>query len=258
MGLLDAVKKAQDGVEDLISMSIESKINKMFYQRERLEEKRAGLHASAIIATPADYCERAQVLSLFYEMSQGDDIPVWLMRVFAAGNNIHEKLQAMFAREKGLIVEVESRSFSEYWNLYFTPDLVVTKLWKNWKMVGEIKSVNTFQFKKMKSHASAKKQAMLYMHMKGIPHAFILCEDKNTQDIKVFMIEYDWKEVLPFLERLNEIERHRARMERGKKPPQRKEACSGPTSKCAQKCAMKDACWNVGIGRVKLEYDEAT
>ncbi len=190
MGFLEEIKRKAKGESEssneMQSMLIMQQFNKLFYMRENREEERAGLHASSITASDNDFCYREQMLSLLYKQNQGENFSVGLMRIFAAGNSIHEKWQKLFVLAK-IAIGIESRSFSEQWEVYLTPDAILELLGKQW--ICEIKSVNTYQFKKMKSHPKAEKQAQFYMHFMGIPRALILCEDKNTQEVKIFIIK---------------------------------------------------------------------
>lgn len=279
--ILDAIKKeakkqngykqqneCSDGHCSTSSMIIEQKLNKLMYEPPNPDEEsefirlvlnkngynkeRAGLHASAIISSEKEFCYREQVLSLFFKQAQGHNIPIGLKRIFEEGNAIHEKWQRLFIRGGIATKEDLDRSrFMKKYDLSFTPDGCPVKI-ANHDYVAEIKSVNTFQFKSMKSHPSGKKQLMLYMHLTGIHKGFVLCEDKNTQDIKVFAYGYNHEEVLPYVERLEGIQEFKRQFIEERKPPSRHPECKLCTSKRAEKCNMKDACFNVGMGRVKL------
>lgn len=231
------------------TMMLEQKLNKLFYtMRDNLEEKRAGLHASSIISSDESFCYRAQVLSLLFEQTQGHETPLASLKIFAAGNSIHEKWQNMFAKG-GICVKNEARSFSEKYELYFTPDSIVNI--NNELQIVEIKSMNTYSFKSAKSHPSGQKQCMLYMHLLGIEKGFVLAEDKNNQDFKIFPVIYDYKQVLPYIDRLNEIQEMKKEFLENKLMPARK--CKDLNDKHGNDCQMKDCCFNVGIGRKRLK-----
>lgn len=240
-------KPKEEYVPDIRSMMIEQQLNKLFFLRENREEVRAGLHASAVISSDSEFCYRQQVLSLLYKQNQGENHPVKLMRIFAAGNNIHEKWQKLF-EISGMAYAIEDRSFSDEYEIYFTPDAIVMIGGKKW--VCEIKSVNTYQFQKMKSHPSGRKQIQLYMHLKGLPRGFILCEDKNTQDIKIFIEEYDPDFVAKYLHRLLQVQKFKKSFLKTKTAPPR--VCTNKSCKKANGCNMRDACWNTGQGRQRL------
>lgn len=234
------------------SLLIKQKFNNMFlYMRDDrvLDEVRVGLHASAIIGPDSEFCYREQVLSLVYEMSQGKDLPVNALRIFSAGTSIHEKWQNMFkacsGNMKGFkLIKEEARSYSEKWNLYFTPDSIVEI--DGIKYIVEIKSMNTFSYKhaavSTNPHPHARHQIQLYMHLTGIHHGLILIEDKNTQEFEVFKIEYDYKEALPYLDRLVEINaQYKDLIEDNIQP---RGLCSKENCKRAENCNMRFACFH--------------
>jgi len=276
MGLNDDIRSeiskknkfAKPGTEIVTSsesLLIEQTLNKLFYMKPKIEEEaefvklvlskngydceRAGLHASAIIAGEKDFCYREQVLSLLYKMNGGKDIPIGLKRIFEEGNSIHEKWQRLFIRGGlGEAEDMDRSRFKKKYELSYTPDAILTI--GGHEYVGEIKSVNTFQFKNMHSHPSGKKQLMFYMWLTGIERGFVLCEDKNTQDIKVFTYHFSLELVEEFIARLEAIQVYKRRVvEEGKMV---KGICKSSTCQRAEKCNMRDACWNIGQGRIKL------
>lgn len=261
--LLDEIRGKATSSEGLV---VEQTLNKLFYAKHNIKEEarfvelvlskngynseRAGLHGSAIIVGENDFCYREQVLSLIYKMSQGENIPVGLKRIFEEGNAIHEKWQRLFIRGGlGIPEDMDRSRFNKRYELSYTPDAILN-IGKN-EYVCEIKSVNTFQFKHMKSHPSGAKQLQLYMHLTGIHKGFVLCEDKNSQDFKVFLYDYDAGSVETFVERLENIQIYKERFLEKKKMV--KKLCDKPTCKRAGKCNMVDACFNIGQGRIKLK-----
>lgn len=234
------------------SLTIKQKFNNMFlYMRDDrvLEEVRAGLHASAMIGPDSEFCYREQVLSLVYEMSQGKELPVNALRIFAAGTSIHEKWQNMFkacsGNMKGFrLIREEARSYSEKWNLFYTPDSIIEI--DGVKYIVEIKSMNTYSYKhaavSSNPHPHARHQIQLYMHLTGIHQGLILIEDKNTQEFEVFKINYNYKEALPFLDRLIEInEQYKSFINEGIQPMG---MCKKEDCKRAQGCNMRFACFH--------------
>jgi len=233
--------------DDLKGLLIKSRLDKLFYLRDEKDEERAGLHASAIIVSDNEFCYRAQVLSLLYKQNQGEQLPINLLRIFAAGTSIHEKWQHMFIKA-GIAEHIEARHYSEEYELYFTPDAVINL--DGTKYIVEIKSMNTFAYQKAKSHPSGQKQLQLYMHLLGISQGFVLAEDKNNQDWQPFMCEYDPEQVLPFLGRLNQVQEMKKAFVKSKEIPPRK--CKNSETSRAKSCNMRDACFNIGNKRVDL------
>lgn len=257
------LKKALLGKAD--NLVIEQKFNQLFFlpSNPKLESKlvnrlmkktekhvdRVGLHASAIIVSENQFCYRQQVLSLLYKQSQGDEVAPGLKRIFEEGNFIHEKWQRLFLR--GNLCEVNDLDRSRFHALYelsYTPDAII-KIGKD-EYVVEIKSMNTFQFTKVNDHPTAPKQLQFYMHLTGISKGIVLMEDKNTQNFKVTIHNYEYSEVEDFEERLINIQEMKEVFVEEKKPPKR--ICKDCNTKRAKDCNMRDACFNVGMGRVKL------
>lgn len=252
----------------LVGDHIKEKLNQLFYAPPNYKEEllmlkgqysqfreRVGLHASAITGAGKDFCYREQVLSLFFRQSQGQNIPINLKRIFEEGVAIGEKWQRLFIRgEIGKKEDMDISRFVDEYDLSYTPDGVIELDGK--KYVVEIKSMNTFGFQKAKSHPSGQKQLKLYMYFEGIEKGFVLVQDKNNQDFKVFL-ETDVNEsdehVADALMRLDQIQVLKNKFLKTKKPPERIPECTGPDSKRAMRCNMRDACWNVGQGRERLQ-----
>lgn len=262
MNLMDAIKRdaVQKGakIQSSEEEELEKKLNKLFYLEKDIDNEvkflrqvmtrgqetaeRKGLHASAIIVSDDKFCYRQQVLSLFYKQLQGEQVSVPLRRIFAEGDAIHEKWQRLFIRAGySKPEELDKTQFADDFDLSFTPDILCTIDGK--RMVGEIKSVNTFTFKKQKYHASGRKQLQLYMYLTGIHDGFVLCEDKNTQDIKVYLYKYDPTEIQPFITRLERTQQYKQRLAEKGKLVKRHEKCTGYTCKMAESCPMKDVCY---------------
>jgi len=245
-------------------LRIETAFDKLFYMRENLEEERAGLHCSHIIKGDSEFCYRAAVLSLLFKQNQGEHISAGLKRIFAAGDNIHEKWQDFFdksGKSEGMQIKGvgnEERAFSSIYETYYTPDSKIITLWDMYKYILEIKSMNTFAFKKAvaepnprKKHPKAFVQCQMYMHFEGIPFGIILLEDKNDQNYHVIFIQYDSEVVKPFIQRAQMVQTLKREFLSDGTLPQKK--CKGCNDKKAKKCVMRDACFQVGIGRIKFK-----
>jgi len=256
------------GTETLI---IEQALNKLFYATPNYPEElrmikmqkmqaqqqgdRYGLHCSAIITSDNEFCYREQVLSLFYKQAQGENISIGLKRIFQEGSMIGEKWQRLFV--SGGIGKKENMDISRFvtkYDLSYTPDARITLNGKDW--VVEIKSMNTFQFKKATSHSSGRKQLRMYMFMERIKHGFVLVEDKNDQNFKVFPEVYGETftkdDIMPYIERLEAIQVYKRQFVDEKKMAGRHKECTSASCKKALKCNMRNACWNTGEGRVRL------
>ena len=275
MGLIDDIKKEAQGNRTKIQSSdaaqLEKILNKAFYLPKNIKEEtkfvkmvmtrgaetqeRIGLHASALIVGEKDFCLRAQVLSLIYHQLQGEQINVDLMRIFEQGNAIHEKWQRLFIRAGySTANDLDVTQFNDEYKISFTPDIICSiPEFYDGKMIGEIKSVNTYQFQRMLRHPSAHKQAQWYMHLTGIKKGFVLNEDKNTQQFKLEIYDYDPKEVAIPVDRAEQIKYYYNRVFNEGKMVKRPKDAKSPTCKKCEKCAMRDACWNIGSGRIRLK-----
>lgn len=251
---------------DIASLAISQALNKLHFLQEAPElelemvrqqyaqkggnNERYGLHASAILASEKDFCYREQVLSLFFKQAQGENIPVGLKRIFTEGTFIGEKWQRLFLRGGlGKPEWMDISQFKKQYDLSFTPDAIVV-IGKT-KYVVEIKSQNTFAFKHAKSHPSGRKQLKLYMWLTGIHNGFVLVEDKNTQEFRVDVEEHVPLDIEPYAERLEQIQIYKRKFIDEKKPPKR--ICKKSTCKRAEGCNMRDACFNIGMGRKPLK-----
>lgn len=257
-----ALSAAQSGNKnELEAMMYKNKLNTMFVDVLNTEkhEERYGLHASAILASDNDFCYREQVLSLFFKMNQGENLPIKLLRIFAQGNAMHEKWYRMF-RALGYDVAIERTLFLPEYDLNFTIDALL-----NLKRSGDprdeliidVKSQSTFAFKKQKGHPHGENQINFYMwaltKYTGIPHkkGFVLVDSKDDQEIKPVPVHWDKDKCKPFVDRLKEIqELKKVFLEEHEAPPRK---CKNCDTKRAMQCNMRDACFNIGIGRVRLK-----
>lgn len=284
MGLIDNIKNAARGNNTIIQSSEEQKItnlfNKMFYLEKDIDEEtkfikqimtrglesqeRVGLHASSILANEKDYCIRAQVLSLIYKQSQGEEISPSLKRIFEEGNAIHEKWQRLFIRAGyAKAINLDYTQFDKEYMLSFTPDAIISipDVFNKEDIVVEIKSVNTFQFKKMVEHngkhPSAWKQVQFYMYKTNIKHGIVLCEDKNTQEFRIEYHPFDITKITEYLDRLEQIKYSYDKVYNEGKMIKRPESSNNnPNSKKCINCHMKDSCYNIGMGRIKLNNSD--
>ena len=269
MSLLKDIKKdaVRSGtkIQTSEAQEFEKKLNKLFYLEKNIEKEtqfvksvmtrgqetteRKGLHASAIIVSDNKFCYRQQVLSLFYKQLQGEQNPVGLMRIFEEGNAIHEKWQRLFIRGGyAEPLDCDYSRFAEEYDLSYTPDIIATI--DGEKYVGEIKSVNTYAYKKMTEHLSGKRQCMLYMYLTGIKKGFVLQEDKNTQDFRVTLYDLDIDLLKPYTKRLKMIQKYKQNLLENHKMAQRHKNCTGYNCKMAENCPMKDVCYGRSKGRL--------
>ena len=274
MGIITQIKKDATGNNTKIQSSDASKLekilNNLFYLEKNIEEEtkfvkqvmtrgadsqeRVGLHASALISGEKEFCLRQQVLSLIYKQLQGEQVSVGLMRIFEQGNAIHEKWQRLFIRGGfSKYDELDKTQFNEKYKISFTPDIICSiPDFYDGKMIGEIKSVNTYQFQNMSRHPSAWKQCQWYMYLTGIKKGFVLSEDKNTQDFKIEIYDFDHSIVDEFIDRAEQIKFYYNRVFKEGKMVKRPTDAKNPECKRCAQCALRNACWNINGGGVKI------
>lgn len=275
MGLINDIKKEATGNNTKIQSSeareLDVILNKLFYLPKNIEEEaafvkqvmtrglesqeRVGLHASALIKGDKDFCLRQQVLSLMYRQLQGEQLPVGLMKIFEEGNAIHEKWQRLFIRGGySKASDLDVTQFNKKYRISFTPDIIcrIPEFYDG-KMIGELKSVNTHQFRKMTRHPSAWKQLQWYMYLSGIHKGFVLSEDKNTQETKIEIYDYDVNVVSQFIDRAEEIKFRYKKAMKEHKMVKRPEDATSPDCKRCKQCALINACWKINGGGILIK-----
>lgn len=252
---LKTVLECEGGHE---AVAIKNRMERLFLE-DRDDQDRYGLHASAILDSEEHFCYRAQLLSLFFRQNQGKELPINVLKIFAQGNAMHEKWYKLF-RKAGIDVAIERTLFLPEYDLSFTIDALLSLFGKEY--ICDVKSQNSFQFGKMKGHPHGESQINFYMwaltKYTGVPHrdGFVLVDNKDTSDIKIVPVHWCKEKAAPYIERLKDIQDMKnAFLEEHEVPP-RCGSCTSCDCKRAKECGMRDACWNVGLGRRKLTPEE--
>ena len=252
----DLLELSSASKDEVWAMLVKNKLEHLFLE-DRAHENRYGLHASAILASDNEFCFREQVLSLFYEMNQGEQLPIKALKVFAQGNAMHEKWYKLFKRA-GIDVAIERSLFLKKYDLSFTIDALLNLF--NEEIICDVKSQNSFAFKKSKGHPSGEKQVNFYLwalsKYTGVPHrkGFVLVDSKDDQEIRIIPVKYNKEKVVPYVERLKAIQDMKKEFMESKELPKRK--CANCDTKRASQCNMRDACFNIGKGRIKLNVEK--
>lgn len=252
----DLLELSSASKDEVWAMLVKNKLEHLFLE-DRAHENRYGLHASAILASDNEFCFREQVLSLFYEMNQGEQLPIKALKVFAQGNAMHEKWYKLFKRA-GIDVAIERSLFLKKYDLSFTIDALLNLF--NEEIICDVKSQNSFAFKKSKGHPSGEKQVNFYLwalsKYTGVPHrkGFVLVDSKDDQEIRIVPVKYNKEKVVPYVERLKAIQDMKKEFMESKELPKRK--CANCDTKRASQCNMRDACFNIGKGRMKLNVEK--
>lgn len=140
------------------------------------------------------------------------------MRIFECGHSMHERFERWFG-EIGIQIATELILNED------SPDEAIASRCVPLNISGrtdslvviddelylvELKSANGNMFKyylnEPKEHHV--QQLQLYMYLTGVHKGFILYEDKNTQELKEFYIQYDHKLVEQLLEKIRMINYH--------------------------------------------------
>ena len=252
----DLLELSSASKDEVWAMLVKNKLEHLFLE-DRAYENRYGLHASAILASDNEFCFREQVLSLFYEMNQGEQLPIKALKVFAQGNAMHEKWYKLFKRA-GIDVAIERSLFLKKYDLSFTIDALLNLF--NEEIICDVKSQNSFAFKKSKGHPSGEKQVNFYLwalsKYTGVPHrkGFVLVDSKDDQEIRIVPVKYNKEKVIPYVERLKAIQDMIKEFVESKELPKRK--CANCDTKRASQWNMRDACFNIGKGRIKLNVEK--
>jgi CRISPR/Cas system-associated exonuclease Cas4 (RecB family) len=190
-------------------------------------------------------------------MNQGEQLPIKALKVFAQGNAMHEKWYKLFKRA-GIDVAIERSLFLKKYDLSFTIDALLNLF--NEEIICDVKSQNSFAFKKSKGHPSGEKQVNFYLwalsKYTGVHHrkGFVLVDSKDDQEIRIVPVKYNKEKVIPYVERLKAIQDMKKEFVESKELPKRK--CANCDTKRASQCNMRDACFNIGKGRIKLNVEK--
>jgi hypothetical protein len=232
---------------DTIAELLRIEFRSLFVEWGNSTPTRTGLHASAVLVDEQDWCLRRHTLSeLFPDAVQPIELSSWDWKqqaIFLNGWRLHEKWQALF-QQFARVVEVETSHFDEDRNLYFTPDVIFE--FGNQKYIVEIKGYKADYFAKLDESGAppeyAHAQANLYCHLLRIDKAIILVENKDTQDFKLWLVEYNPKLAMPPVKRIYDVKRAVALTRRNlEKLPER--ICQSRDDARARKCPMRDTCF---------------
>jgi len=220
--------------EDMVKM----KIDNLIVEASAKDNERTGVHASGVI-TDSGFCYRKEVMGVYFSKNK-IMYAARTLRVFLEGWYIHKKYQDLFVAS-GIADHVEQQhKKGGKLDLFFTPDAVIN-MFRN-KYVVEIKSMNTFQFAKLKSPPKAAVvQCIFYMHYLGLKKGIVLIEDKNTQDFKVFMVDYNYDLIEKYVKRMEKIIEFSEYFKKNNVLPKR--ICANKDNSYAKRCFVKDACF---------------
>ena len=213
-------------------------------------------HASNILAPDHSFCLRQLVLAAAYpEQCERPITKSWdtLQNArFKNGWILHQKYQELFLKYGKVVYyndnlttpELDYSHFDDTRLLWFSPDAILEV--EGEKMIVEIKGYKAESFDKMDENgpapADAHKQVNLYMHLLGLKHGLILVENKNTQELKVWCVEYDKEMVQPYLDRIYHFRTALHKAENDLGLPER--ICSSAKDRNAEKCLCCNVCFS--------------
>jgi hypothetical protein len=234
MGLKDNLKELNKSKSDPRIGLFMAEIDRWFVEQNKNRPFRPGMfHASSIINDK--FCLRESYWDL---MNPKEEKPISpnLLRIFAVGNDAHAKYQRMF-KDKKIALFIEQPFFSKFLQMTGTPDAIINFHGKRTGV--EIKTMNTNAFYHMdKPHPSAFKQAQMYMYLLGIPQFIIFCENKNDQNIKLFLIDFDLNVALKYVRRMRSLEKY---INEGKVPRAEECFCDRPSRR--KSCKYHSRCF---------------
>jgi len=166
------------------------------------------------------YCLRNIVMSILNLLPE-DVVEPRIQRIFDNGNSVHTRYlrgYLKFLDCRPLDVEVEKDGKMEWvecveqrfedkelW-LKGSPDAIIHNPEDGLDYIFELKSIKQEQFNKLNGPLIEHiYQAYVYMHMTGIPRALILYENKNTQEIKEFIVTRDEKLMIEVLNKIKSV-----------------------------------------------------
>jgi CRISPR-associated protein Cas4 len=124
-------------------------------------------------------------------------------RIFEHGDHTHMRIMGVLF-SLGLATAVEV-GIPESEVIHGRADAIVSV--KGEPYVVELKSVNSFKFRKGEADADHLKQLQLYMHFFKIKKGLLIYENKDNQELKEFLVEYNEdfaKKILESFEQLKE------------------------------------------------------
>lgn len=225
---------------------------------------RLTLHASSLIVSDREWCEREYVLAASHSAEEAQEVReaygAHLNAIFFNGWWIHRKWQDLFKRFGRVVMKDGRHSLdltyhhTEY-DLYHSPDAILEVAGTIYPI--EIKGINTEEYqaacelpleeaiKKSQTICKAQVQCTLYMHLLNLKQGAILAEDKNSQRFRVWFVEYDESLISVYLKRLASLNTATFLYQHENNLPKRNACCVSPEAARARKCPMRELCFRL-------------
>lgn len=171
------------------------------YVRREIRKKTPGRY----YPSEAGNCMR----KVFYSYKNPKAIGLELLKIFEAGNILHEFIVDVLESEKNPHIELlekESPFKLEVEDIIISgrvDDIVVVKI-DNQVYLIEVKSTGGLKYTN-DPHEAHIMQLQIYMHAKKIHKGLIIYLEKNTLQSKSFSVSYDEKKVEKTIKRLKEL-----------------------------------------------------
>lgn len=174
------------------------------YVKREIKEKTVGRY----YPSEAGNCLR----KVFYSYKNPKAVDTELLKVFEAGNILHEFIVDVLESEKNPqveLLETESPFTLEVDDMTISgrvDDIIIVKI-DNKIFLVEAKSTSTLKYTD-EPHEAHVMQLQLYMHAKDIHNGLIIYLEKNTLQSKTFPVSYDAKYADKTIKRLKDLHQH--------------------------------------------------
>jgi len=241
-------------VNTALEQMVQERFSRLFEEWNTAKGSREGIHVSSIIKSDGDFCLRQIVLMQHFKHQP---IPMHgrTLQIFAHGWAVHQKWQNLF-EIAGIAEEVETTHYHKETGASFTPDGIINIFKK--RFLVEIKSMNKESYDSMRSvHEDARIQANMYMYLEGIRQSIILVENKDNQEFKLWVIEYEPARIRKYVKRLDEIGAWLKLYRAERKLPGRHIRCPLSDTPKARNCPVRDACFAGKFERERMRQEYA-
>lgn len=213
-------------------------------------------HASTILQPEGDWCVRRQVLlALYPEEAKKPEPKPWdgkRNRINKHGWVIHEKYQGLLLRFGNVVYfnndfdkpELDYSHFDEERYVWYSPDAIID--WATHHRVVEIKGYKQEVWDELDEDGLPPRDAWMqcnfYLHLLGLQYGFVLVENKNNQDPKIWGIEHDPILARPYTQRCYDVKGAVVVAAKHQKFPAR--VCKSCNDDRASKCPVRDFCFS--------------